>query len=143
MSLRRLQDVLKNWWCLTTKADVLTMSDRRCIDDIWRIYDVLKTSNLHRPIYDVLKTSDLWCFEDVWFTTFWRHRIYVVLKTCDLRRLEEVRFSSSWRHLIGDALKTSGLRRLEDICKTTSVYLRYGKVYATSKEVELMTNKVN
>ena len=42
-SLRRLQDVLKRFRHLATKQDVVTTSAKRC----W-IYDVLKTSDLHR-----------------------------------------------------------------------------------------------
>ena len=70
-SLRRLQDVWKKSWRLTTKPDAL------------------KTSGKRRLIYDVLKTSDLRCLEDAQFTTSWRRLIY------DVRCLEDVEFTSS------------------------------------------------
>ena len=66
-SLKRLQDVLKRSRHLTIKQDVITTSGKRR-----RIYNVLKMSDLcrllGRPIYDVLKTSNLRRFEDVQFT---------------------------------------------------------------------------
>ena len=80
-SLRRLQDVLKRSWRLTTKPDAL------------------KTSGKRRLIYDFLKTSDLRR------TMSWRRWIYVLLKTSDFRYLEDVCFTTSWRRLIYDVLK--------------------------------------
>ena len=124
--LRRLQDVLKRSWRLTTKLDVVTTSCKRHL-----IYDVLKTSDVRRlenfrfttswrsPIYEVLKIPDLRRLEDAWFITLWRRLIYDVWETSDLIRLEDVRFTTSWRRLIYDVLKTFDLRRLEDVCKTT------------------------
>ena len=88
-SLRHLQDVLKRSRRLTTKPDVVTTSyRRRLIYDSWR-----------RPIYVVLKTSDLRRLEDVWFTSSWRRPIYDVFKTSDWRRFEDVWFTTSWRRL--------------------------------------------
>ena len=87
--LRRLQDVLKRSWRLTTNQDIVTTSGKR-----------------HR-IYDVLKTSDLRCPEDVWFASSWRCQIWDVVKTPDLQRLQVVWFKTSWRRLIYDVQKTS------------------------------------
>ena len=102
-SLRRLQDVLKRSWRLTTKTDNVKTSCRR------------------HSIYGVLKMSDLRRLEDTLFTTFWSRLIYDVLKTSDLRRPGDVWFMSSWRRPINDVLKTFNLWRLEDVCKTTSL----------------------
>ena len=133
-SLGRLQDVWRRSWLLTTKPDIFKTSGRRR-----RIYDVLKTSNLHRLedvrfitswrslFYNVLKTSQLRRLEDVGFTSSWRCLIYNVLETSVLRRLEDVssttssRFTTFWRRLIYDILKMSDLQLLDDPCKTTSV----------------------
>ena len=68
MSLRRLQDVLKRSQCLTTKQNVVTTSGKR------------------RRVYDVLKTSDLYCLEDVNL----RCLIYDVFRTSGLTRPEDV-----------------------------------------------------
>ena len=106
-SLRRLQDVLKRSRRLTTKQDVFMTSGRRR-----RIYDVLKTPNLRRLesvkfttswrrlIYNVFRTSGLWCPEDVW-----------------LRHLEDAQFATSWKRLIYDVFRTSDLGHLEEIFK--------------------------
>ena len=101
-SLRRLQDVLNRSRRLTTKQDVVM------------------TSGKWRPIYDVLKTSDLRCLEDVQVTTSWRRLIYDVFRASDFQRPEDVWFTSSWRSPICDVLKTSDLRCLEDVQFTTS-----------------------
>ena len=126
-SLRGLRDVLKRSQRLTTKQDVVTTSGK------WRrIYNVLKTFDLHRlgvvqfttswsrPIYNVLKTSDLHRLEDVWFTFSWRRQVYDVLKTSDLRHLEDVQFRTSWKCLIYVVFKTSNLGRLENVWFTSS-----------------------
>ena len=102
---RRLQDVLKRPWSLTTKRDVVTTSFRRRL-----IYHVSKTSDLC-----CLEDAQFWCLEDVSFTSPWRRPIYGVLKTSHLPRLEDVWFVMSWRRLIYDVLKTSNLRRFEDV----------------------------
>ena len=94
---RRLQDVLKKSRRLSNKQNVVTTSGKRR-----PIYDVLKTSDL-----DVLKTSNLGRLENVWFTTFSGRLIYDALKTSNLRCLEDVQFTTSWRRLIYDVLKTS------------------------------------
>ena len=86
---KRHQDVLKRSRHLTTKPDVV------------------KTSTKRRQIYDVLKTSYLHRLEDVQFTTSWRRLIYDVLRTSDLRCLEDVRFATPWRHPIYNVFKTS------------------------------------
>ena len=91
--------------------------------DLWRLEDVWFTLSWRRPIYDVLKTSNLRRPEDIWLTSFWdvqfrtswKRLIYDVSRTSGLRRLEDVRFSSSWRRPIYDVLKTSDLWRLEDV----------------------------
>ena len=110
------------------------------MSDLWRLEDVWFTSSWRRPIYNVLKrsdlilswrcplyvlkTSDLRCFEDVQFTTSWRRLIYFVLKTSNLRRLEDVWLTTSWRHLIYDVLKTSVKRRLSSNVVATSIQRR-------------------
>ena len=50
---------------------------------------VLKTSDL-RHLEEVLKTSDLQYFQDVSFVTSWRRPIYDVLKLSDLWSLDDV-----------------------------------------------------
>ena len=72
-------------------------------------------SGKRRPIYDVLKTSDLRRLQGVQFRTSWRRLIYDVFRTSGLRCLQDVRFTSSWRRPISIILKTSHLRRLEDV----------------------------
>ena len=147
---RRLQDVLKRSWRLTTKPDVFkTSGKKRLIYNVFKTSYLrrLKTSNLQRLegvrfttswgrlIFDVLKTSDLRHLEDVQFTTSSRHLLYVVLRTSDLRCLEDLLFLSFWRRSINVVLKTSNLRRLQDVWKTTSVLQRRSDVYATSKQM--------
>ena len=117
----RLEDVFRTSW---KGHDVLRLnqaSSRRLTENLWS-----KTS-WRRPIYVVLKTSDLWRLEDVWFISSWRRPIYDVLKTSDLRhledvwlrRLKDVRFTTSWKRLIYNVLKTFDLWHLEDVCKAT------------------------
>ena len=102
---------------ITTSYD----QTRRCQDVLGRLEDVLFMSSWRRPIYYVLKTSDLRRLENVWFKTSWRLPIYNVLKTSDLLRLEDVWFLMSWRRPIYVVLKTFNLWRLQDVYKTTSV----------------------
>ena len=122
MSLRRLKDVFKRWLCFTNKQDVFMTSGKTR-----RIYDVLKTSDLHHLedvqfatswrclTYDIFRTSGLRRPEDVWFTSSWRRPIWNILKTSDLWRLQEVWFTTSWKRSSYVVLKTSNLRRLEDV----------------------------
>ena len=91
LSLRRLKDVWKRSRQLTTKPDLITTSGRK------------------RPIYGVLKTSDLRRLEDARFTTSWKRLISDVLKTSDLWRHEDAGFMSCWRCPIYVALKTFDL----------------------------------
>ena len=123
-SLRRLQDVLKRSWRLTTKPAVL------------------KTSGRGSLICNVLKTSDLRCLEDLGFTTSWRRLICDVLKTSDLRRLEDVWFTTSWRRRIYVFSKTSDLWCLEDVCLTTFWRRPIYDVLKMSVERRLCSNVV-
>ena len=131
-SLKRLQDVLKRSRRLTTKPDILKTSGK----DIWL------TTSWRRPIYDVLKTSDLRCLEDVSFTTSWGRLIYDVLKTSDLRGLEDVQFTTSWRRLICNVLRTSDLRYLEDVLFMSSWRCPLYDVFKTSVKRRLCSNVV-
>ena len=126
-SLRRLQDVLKRSRRLTTKSDVVKTSGK----------SVLFTSSWRRPIYDVLKTSDLQRLKDVWFKTSWRRPIYVVLMTSNLRRLEDVWFTTSGGSLIYNSLKTSDFRCLEEVQFTTSSGRLIYDVFRTSNFLRL------
>ena len=99
--------------------------DLRCLEDVWL------TLSWRRPIYEVVKTSDLRRLQDnlrplenVWFTTSSGRLIYDVLKTSDLRCLEDVQFTTSWRRLISDVLKTSVKRHLCSNVVATSIQRR-------------------
>ena len=110
-------DVLRTSW---KSRDVLRpnqTSSRHLAEDVWfkmfcrrPIYVVLR-----RPIYNVLKMSDLLCLEDVWFTLSWRRLTSDVLKTSDLRCLKDVGFMLCWWRLMSYVLKTSDLRHFEDV----------------------------
>ena len=105
-SLRHLQD------------DVLwpnqTLS-RRLEKDVWF------RMSWRRPVYDVLKTSDLRRLKDVWFRTSWRRLIYIALKTSNLQCLEDVRFTSSSKRPIYNVFRTSVKRRLFSNVVVTSL----------------------
>ena len=107
-----------NIWKMTSDLRrVLKTSDLR-LEDIWF------TSFWRRPIYDVLKTSDLQRLQDVWFTTSWRRPIYAVSETSNFRHLEGVWLMTSWRSLIYDVLKTSVKQHLCSNVVATSVQRR-------------------
>ena len=131
-SLKRLQDVLKRSRRLTTKPDIVKTSGK----DVWL------TTSWRRPIYDVLKTSDLRCLEDVSFTTSWGRLICDVLKTSDLRGLEDVQFTTSWRRLICNVLRASDLRCLEDVLFTLNWRRSLYDVLKTSAKRRLCSNAV-
>ena len=127
-------DAFKTFSGRLTKITTSYHQTTRCQDvwkktsDLWRLEDVLFTSSWRRPIYEVLKNSDLdvlrtsdlrrlqdLCrLEVVQFKTSWRWLIYNVLRTSDLQRLQDVQFTSSWGRPICDVFKTSDLRRFKE-----------------------------
>ena len=80
------------------------------ITDFWLSLTQQTQTSLRR-LQEVLERSRR-LEKDVWFKTSWRRPIYVVLKTSNIRRLQDVWFTTSWGRSISNVLKTFKLRLL-------------------------------